>query len=58
MAVAKDMKQTTHQMDEDEELKIGFVQIGEDLLAQGCLTALDDHLKKWAQSSISLIRNF
>lgn len=46
MAVAKDIKQATHQMDVNEELGIGFVQIGEDLLAQGFLTALDDHLEQ------------
>ena len=46
MAVAKDIKEATHRIDVDEELGIGFVQIGEDLLAQGFLTALDDHLKQ------------
>ena len=46
MAVAKDIKEATHRIDGDGELGIGFVQIGEDLLAQGFLTALDDHLKQ------------
>lgn len=45
MALAKVIKEATHKLDVDEELGIGFVQIGEDLLAQGFLTALDDHLK-------------
>ena len=45
MAVAKVIKDATHQMDVDEELGIGFVQIGEDLLARGFLTALDEHLQ-------------
>lgn len=46
MAVAKDIKDATHRIDADEELGIGFVQIGEDALAQGFLTALDDYLKQ------------
>lgn len=46
MAVAKDIKDATHRLDADEELGIGFVQIGEDALAQGFLTALDDYLKQ------------
>lgn len=46
MAVAKDIKDATHRIDADEELGIGFVQIGEDSLAQGFLTALDDYLKQ------------
>lgn len=46
MAVARDIKDATHRIDTDEELGIGFVQIGEDFLAQGFLTALDDYLKE------------
>lgn len=45
MALAKVIKEATHKLEVDEELGIGFVQIGEDLLAKGFLTALDDHLK-------------
>jgi hypothetical protein len=36
----------THQLDTDEELGIGFVQIGEDMIARGYLTALDNHLEE------------
>lgn len=46
MAVAKAIKAATHKIDSDEELGIGFVQIGEDPMAQGFLTALDDDLKQ------------
>jgi hypothetical protein len=45
MAVAKVIKDATQKMEVNEELGIGFVQIGEDLLAKGFLTALDDHLQ-------------
>ncbi|NJO41762.1 MAG: hypothetical protein HC769_06875 [Cyanobacteria bacterium CRU_2_1] len=46
MAVAKLIKAATHKMDTDEELGIGFVQIGEDSLARGFLEALDNNLKQ------------
>lgn len=45
-AVARIIKDATQKMDVNEELGIGFVQIGKDVLAQGFLTALDDHLKQ------------
>ncbi|WP_088890389.1 hypothetical protein [Leptolyngbya ohadii] len=45
MAVVKAIREATHQIDNDEELGIGFVQIGQDLIAKGFLTALDDDLK-------------
>lgn len=45
MAVSRVIKEATHKLDADQELGIGFVQIGEDLLAKGFLTALDENLK-------------
>jgi hypothetical protein len=45
MAVSKAIKAVTHQLDTDAELGIGFVQIGEDMIARGYLTALDNHLE-------------
>lgn len=45
MAVAKTIKEATHQMERDEELGIGLLQIGNDLIAKGYLTALDHHLQ-------------
>lgn len=45
MALVKAIKEATHKIDHEEELGIGFVQIGEDLLAEGFLHALDDNLK-------------
>ncbi|HEY9641956.1 MAG TPA: hypothetical protein V6C57_15825 [Coleofasciculaceae cyanobacterium] len=46
MAVAKAIKAVTHQLDTNEELGIGFVQIGEDMIARGYLAALDNHLEE------------
>lgn len=45
MAIAKLIREATHKLESNKELGIGFVQIGEDLLAKGFLTALDDNLK-------------
>ena len=45
MAVANAIKAATHKMDVEQELGIGFVQIGEDLIAKGYLAALDDNLQ-------------
>jgi hypothetical protein len=45
MAVAKAIKAATHKMEVDEELGIGFIQIGQDLIAKGYLVALDDYLQ-------------
>jgi hypothetical protein len=45
MAVAKVIREATQRIDSDEELGIGFVQIGQDLIAKGFLTALDDNLQ-------------
>lgn len=45
MAVANAIKAATHRMDQDAELGIGFIQIGEDAIARGYLGALDHHLQ-------------
>ncbi len=45
MAVAKTIIEATHQIEYDAELGIGFVQVGDDLVARGFLNALDDHLQ-------------
>ena len=45
LAIARAIVQATHQIDQDAELGIGFVHIGEDPIAQGFLQALDDNLK-------------
>jgi hypothetical protein len=45
MMIAKLIKSATHQLDTDQELRISFVQIGEDQIAQGFLIALDQNLQ-------------
>ncbi|MEM9164361.1 MAG: hypothetical protein AAGC54_15000, partial [Cyanobacteria bacterium P01_F01_bin.4] len=45
--IAKLIMQASHQLDRDEELGIGFVQIGDDFIARGFLTALDDNLQEF-----------
>ncbi|MEM9219872.1 MAG: hypothetical protein AAGD25_36785 [Cyanobacteria bacterium P01_F01_bin.150] len=46
MAIANVIVQATHKIDRNEELGIGFVQIGEDPIAQGFFEMLDDHLEE------------
>lgn len=43
--IARTIMQTSQQLDRDSELGIGFVQIGQDPIAQGFLQLLDDDLK-------------
>lgn len=46
MAIANVIVQATHKIDRNEELGIGFVQIGEDPIAQGFFEMLDDYLEE------------
>jgi hypothetical protein len=46
LEIARSIVHTTHQLDRDEELGIGFVQIGQDPIATGFLKALDQNLKE------------
>jgi len=43
--IARTIMQTSQQLDHDSELGIGFVQIGQDPIAQGFLQLLDNDLK-------------
>lgn len=45
MGIARVIKEATQHLDSEAELGIGFVQIGEDLLAKGFLAALDNNLQ-------------
>ncbi len=45
LALAKAIVQATKKLDSDRELRLGFVQIGDDLLTRGFLQALDENLK-------------
>ncbi|NET51081.1 MAG: hypothetical protein F6K09_20845 [Merismopedia sp. SIO2A8] len=46
IAIANLIVKATHQIDSDEELGIGFIQIGENPIAQGFFAMLDDHLEE------------
>ncbi|MGQ4649381.1 hypothetical protein [Lyngbya aestuarii] len=46
MAIIKLLVEATHKMDNQEELGIMFAQVGDDLIARGFLTALDDDLHR------------
>jgi hypothetical protein len=45
MAISRLIVQATQKLDRDSELGIGFVQLGDDLIARGFLNALDDNLQ-------------
>jgi hypothetical protein len=45
LGIARTIMQTSQQLDRDSELGIGFVQIGQDPIAQGFLQLLDDDLQ-------------
>ncbi|MCY7320392.1 MAG: hypothetical protein LH660_00945 [Phormidesmis sp. CAN_BIN36] len=45
MAIAKLIISTTEKLDQDHELGIGFLQLGDDFIARGFLNALDENLK-------------
>jgi len=45
MAIVRTIVAATHRMDVDCELGIGFVQVGNDLIARGFLEALDENLR-------------
>lgn len=46
MAIAKDIVDATHQIDTNEELGIGLVQVGDDPIARGFFRVLDDYLNE------------
>ncbi len=45
MSIAKLLIRTTEKLDQDHELGIGFLQLGDDFIARGFLNALDENLK-------------
>jgi hypothetical protein len=55
LEVIKAIVQATHRMDRDEELGIGFVQVGDDLIARGFLNALDQDLRSQAGAKFDIV---
>lgn len=54
-SVVKAIVQATEQIDVDEELGIGFVQVGDDLIARGFLNALDQDLRSQAGAKFDIV---
>ena len=55
MAIVKAIVSATHKMEHDHELGIGFAQIGNDLIARGFLTALDEDLRSKAGAKFDIV---
>lgn len=56
MAIAHTIVEATQRLEHSEELRIGFVQIGDDLLARGFLQALDENLRSAAGAKFDIVR--
>jgi hypothetical protein len=55
MAIVKAIVSATQKMEHDHELGIGFAQIGNDLIARGFLTALDEDLRSKAGAKFDIV---
>jgi hypothetical protein len=55
MGIAKAIVNASHQMEKDAELGIGFVQVGDDLIARGFLEALDENLRSTAGAKFDIV---
>lgn len=53
--VIKAIVQASQQIERDEELGIGFVQVGDDLIARGFLNALDQDLRSQAGAKFDIV---
>lgn len=55
MEIVKTIVQATEKMERDEELGIGFVQVGGDVIAKGFLTSLDQDLRSRAKAKFDIV---
>jgi len=55
MAIVRAIVHTTQKMDRDQELGIGFAQIGDDSIARGFLEALDHDLRSTAGAKFDIV---
>jgi len=53
--VVKAIVQATKQIDTSEELRIGFVQVGDDFIARGFLNALDEDLQMHTEAKFDIV---
>jgi hypothetical protein len=55
MEIAKTIASATQKLERAEDLRIGFVQIGDDLIARGFLDALDNDLRSTAGAKFDIV---
>ncbi|MDX2231939.1 MAG: hypothetical protein NW220_20055 [Leptolyngbyaceae cyanobacterium bins.349] len=55
LSVVKTIVQAAAQIERDDELGIGFVQVGDDLIARGFLNALDQDLRSQAGAKFDIV---
>lgn len=55
MAIVKTIVSAAEKLDSDQELGIGFAQIGEDIIARGFLESLDDDLRAKAGAKFDIV---
>jgi hypothetical protein len=55
LEVVKTIVQAANRIDRDEELGIGFVQVGDDLIARGFLNTLDQDLRSQAGAKFDIV---
>ncbi|MBL1174210.1 hypothetical protein [Pantanalinema sp. GBBB05] len=55
MEIVKTIVEAAEQLDSDHELGIGFVQVGNDLIARGFLNSLDDDLRSRAGAKFDIV---
>lgn len=55
MAIVKTIVDATQKMDSDQELGIGFAQIGDDIIARGFLESLDENLRQSAGAQFDIV---
>jgi hypothetical protein len=55
LSIVKTIVDTTAQLDADNELRIGFAQIGDDVIARGFLNALDTDLRSKANAKFDIV---
>lgn len=55
MALIKAIVNASQKMDQDRELGIGFVQVGDDLIARGFLNSLDHDLRSQAGAKFDIV---
>ncbi|MDX2239396.1 MAG: hypothetical protein NW224_01820 [Leptolyngbyaceae cyanobacterium bins.302] len=55
LSVVKTIVEASQRIDRDEELGIGFAQVGDDLIARGFLNALDQDLRSQAGAKFDIV---